>query len=306
MNTETHTNDQAALAAYRERSTELIATATRTLTDAVRLRRPDGTADDFPDLLATVIANVTANMGGAARLIEGRPGSWEAGHVYSFARAALSDDTGEILRRRTEPTILTLNINQLIDDEWPHKTKARQEVEDALYNKFDELGDESDEAVEALEDAVERNYAHYQRAYEGYAIAFAEHATAAAKQLLHGDHDDPGNTAVKTTLIMTDAALPDLAAIRTEPIPDDAIRLVIIAVTNPDAVWWGDGVILNTSWGDGPVTETLWEKTIETTPSVSDMLAATANGDELTNGHHPGATTSGDELTDGDHAEPTS
>ena len=82
--------------------------------------------------------------------------------------------------------------------------------------------------------------------------------------------------------------------------------MVVIAATDPDAVWWGDGIILNTSWDEDPVTGTLWEKTIETTPNVSDMLAATANGDELTDGEQPGATTSGDELTDGDHAEPTS
>jgi hypothetical protein len=62
--------------------------AVEAVTEAVRAEH------DFPGWLALCLVLAAAQTGGLDSLTDGRPGSWEAGHVDALARGLAGDDGG--------------------------------------------------------------------------------------------------------------------------------------------------------------------------------------------------------------------
>src|SRR5690349_18413090 len=93
----------------------LIAEAVEVLTFAVRQTRQNGTACDFADFLAPVLAVTAANVGGPEELLAGRPGSWEASHLEALLLGTLGDDAASWWHYRTDPLVVRLNVAELME-----------------------------------------------------------------------------------------------------------------------------------------------------------------------------------------------
>lgn len=85
------------------------------LTEAARRTNVDGSECDFAGSLAFVLAATAANVGGAERFLAGRSGAWEASLVRSLVEGSVGDDRLDLLRVRTEPVVVTLNVAELLD-----------------------------------------------------------------------------------------------------------------------------------------------------------------------------------------------
>lgn len=129
------------------------ADAVAALTAAARKTRTvgAGTANehkepaDFAELACQVITSVAANVGGVETLLSGRPGSWEADYIRRIVQSTAGEDEAELLRYRTEPVRLALDVEGTFDDF-------------GLYELYTEAADElerrEDAAHTALMDAV--------------------------------------------------------------------------------------------------------------------------------------------------------
>ena len=90
--------------------------AVRVISAAARRTHEDGSPGDFAEFLANVLAATAANLGGSERLLLGRPRSWEASLVRSLVVGTLGDDGTDLLRVRTEPLVVTLNVAETLED----------------------------------------------------------------------------------------------------------------------------------------------------------------------------------------------
>jgi hypothetical protein len=101
-----------------------ITAAITALTAAARATRMRGTGTpeeqrepaDFGDIACHVLTTVAANVGGVDALLAGRPGSWEADLVRQIVLSTAGDDERELLRWRTEPVRLTLDVEDAFYD----------------------------------------------------------------------------------------------------------------------------------------------------------------------------------------------
>lgn len=101
-----------------------IADAIAALTAAARGTRTIGAGTpnehdepvDFGEIACHVIAAVAANLGGAEDLLAGRPGSWEASHVRDIVSSTAGDDPEDLLRYRTDPIRVVVDIDTIFDD----------------------------------------------------------------------------------------------------------------------------------------------------------------------------------------------
>ena len=101
-----------------------VADAVAALTAAARQTRTigAGTANehkepaDFAEIACHVITSVAANVGGVDTLLSGRPGSWEADYIRRIVQSTAGEDEAELLRYRTEPVRLALDVEGTFDD----------------------------------------------------------------------------------------------------------------------------------------------------------------------------------------------
>lgn len=70
---------------------------------------------DFGETVCRVLAAVAANVGGIDALLA-RSTSWESDHVRRMIHSVVGEDEGELLRYRTEPVNLHLDVQGVFDD----------------------------------------------------------------------------------------------------------------------------------------------------------------------------------------------
>ena len=78
-----------------------IAIAIEALTSAALRDTSRGMPVDFAEIACHVITSVAANLGGADRLLAGRPGSWEADLIRQIIESTAGPDLAEY-RTQTE------------------------------------------------------------------------------------------------------------------------------------------------------------------------------------------------------------
>lgn len=110
---------------------EVLDDAIGVLTEATRLtnqlarRTAEGSWEADPDPRASVpidwgefvtlaLAGAAANVGGVEAALVGRPGSWEAEMVRQTLNSTAADDT-DLLRHRTEPVVVDLWVEPILD-----------------------------------------------------------------------------------------------------------------------------------------------------------------------------------------------
>src|SRR6478736_5487879 len=128
-----------------------IAQAIAALTEAARGTRILGAGTDneqeipadFGEIACHVLTAVAANLGGVEELLAGRPGSWEADYVRQIVLSTAGDDPDELLRYRTEPVRIGLDIEDafqelgldpLYEDEQQTIIMSIRDAEDALLD----------------------------------------------------------------------------------------------------------------------------------------------------------------------------
>lgn len=169
------------------------------LTRAARLTRSQGDGlevpIDFADFLAQVLASVSANLGGIDELLAGRPGSWEAGYVYNLVFGTVGPDPIELLRYRTEPTVVPLNVADLVWEAVSAGVAAEGiEPYDTVVARVSEPGVDAPSSVWDVWNAeIDAIHDRYVRAYAGYGEAFREAVLAqvAGMPALHGADGQP-------------------------------------------------------------------------------------------------------------------
>lgn len=185
--------------------------AIQVLTKAARRTNVDGSVCDFAGFLAYVLAATAANVGGAERLLAGRSGSWEASLVRSLVEGTVGDDQLDLLRVRTEPVVVTLNVAEMLDGLDLHPGLLT--MDDAIY-AFEEQVQGDGRPVDDDSDLEEANTSIEGRYAAGFA-AYAERFTAAVV-----------------------AAAADIGG--TAP------RILVEADTDPQSNWWSDDAQVNT------------------------------------------------------------
>ena len=101
-----------------------IADAIAALTTAARRERTIGAGTpnehtepvDFGEIACHVITAVAANVGGVEALLAGRPGSWEADYVRQIVQSTAGDDDTELMRYRTEPVRIEVDVEAVFYD----------------------------------------------------------------------------------------------------------------------------------------------------------------------------------------------
>ncbi|ROR76132.1 hypothetical protein SAMN06295974_3720 [Plantibacter flavus] len=140
-------NTVPAVPAAVQRSYEAVLTdAIDVLTEAARLRRPrlqpsstgrwephpdDSEPSDWAEFVTLALAGAAANVGGIETALRGRPGSWEAAGVRSLLESTVGTDEGELMRHRTAPVHITLNIDEILTehgDTWQQYDAAADEI----------------------------------------------------------------------------------------------------------------------------------------------------------------------------------
>lgn len=208
-------------------------TAVATLTAAVQLDHPQHGPADFPGFLASALGAVAANVGGAHRITAGRPGSWESAALRQLVEGTVGYDLSavELVRGRTIPVLVHLNVAQLVDEAYQD---APDEQREAMLLPFDDAAqvlyraDEEwrvqhpapaegapDEDWEAYEARIEQEQAAEDALRARYAATFEAYAET-----------------------FTAAVLDEARAI-----DGLAVELVVEVNTDPEATWWDDATV---------------------------------------------------------------
>lgn len=92
---------------------------------------------DFGEIACHVITAVAANLGSAEDLLAGRPGSWEAAHVRDIVNSTAGADPEDLLRYRTDPIRVVVDIDTIFDD--LGLRALYEEADDHLRARHDEV-----------------------------------------------------------------------------------------------------------------------------------------------------------------------
>ncbi|MEU5844611.1 hypothetical protein [Rhodococcus sp. NPDC047139] len=141
------------------------------LTALARSVREDGSAIDFADELARILASVTANVGSVEKLLIGRPGSWEAGLVAQLVNGTVMEE--DLPRWRTVPVRVVLDL----DDYWYYAglEQVYDEDIDALERlRSEDVGDPARDQslvdeIDAIDELVDQDRRSYIEAWTGHA-----------------------------------------------------------------------------------------------------------------------------------------
>src|SRR3954447_2743570 len=129
---------------------ELLAAAVRVLTEAARLRRPNGAGTDqettvpadFAEFVSLALAGAAANVGGIDRVLAGRPGSWEAAYVRDMLASTVGWDEEYLWEHRTEPLVIRVDVDAILTelgiatlfDESDAEITRREDAVDVVYD----------------------------------------------------------------------------------------------------------------------------------------------------------------------------
>lgn len=130
-----------------------VAEAIAALTSAARGTRTVGAGTpnehqesvDFGEIACHVITAAAANLGSVEDLLAGRPGSWESAHVRDIVTSTAGDGPDELLRFRTEPLRVVIDVDSIFSDlglrelyeEAEEELRARHD--DVIGSLFDEF-----------------------------------------------------------------------------------------------------------------------------------------------------------------------
>lgn len=70
---------------------------------------------DWAAFVTFALAGAAANVGGTERILAGRPGSWEAERVRETLQSTVGVDDEDLLRHRTEPVVVDLWVEAILD-----------------------------------------------------------------------------------------------------------------------------------------------------------------------------------------------
>lgn len=150
------------------------------LTAVARRTNDDGSARDFAGFVAGVLTAAAANVGDTDRLLAGRPGSWEASLIRSLVTGTVGDDPSDLLRERTEPIVVTLNVAEMLERLDLHPGLLT--IAEALNACEERYEDEDSECVD-LEEELASIEDRYTREFASYAERFAAAVQAATADL---------------------------------------------------------------------------------------------------------------------------
>lgn len=174
--------------------------ALRVLTAAARRTDDHRQPLDYAGFLALVIASVAANVGGPERLLAGRSGSWESSHLEGLIRGTVGEDSSDLLRLRTEPVIVPLNVAQLIENGDHHDGLVGLDYVPDKINSCYEFAEDDQELIK-FEQETAAAVSRYELSYRTYGASFAEAVGYAAEAVgLNRDllvvavDDDPMST----------------------------------------------------------------------------------------------------------------
>lgn len=125
---------------------QLLGDAVRALTAAARLEWKSQAGDgvgsssgpcDWAEFVTRALAGTAANLDGIEAALAGRPGSWEAEGVRSLLLSTLGEDEQVLLEHRTEPVVVTINVDDIMLDlgVW----RAYDEAGTELQRRYDAL-----------------------------------------------------------------------------------------------------------------------------------------------------------------------
>lgn len=219
-------DNDVAKAAHHLECARLWEEVVRVLTSAARLRHPTDGRIDFADFLASALGAVAANVSGPDELLAGRSGSWEAAHIADLLAGVVGDDPERLLRLRTEPIVVPLNVDQLVSDAFFGASLAEQEsrlpdlmtAEEETANQFPEVAEAE---IDAQLEALPREYA---LAYERYADRFRK----------------------------------ALAGVVAAELGGVDVEVTVEATTEPDTRWWERGSICNPDPDGDALVWRLW------------------------------------------------
>jgi hypothetical protein len=189
----------------------LLHDAVTVLTAAARLtwteHQQDGTGAtrpcDWAEFVSLALTGVAANIGSIDSVLAGRSGSWEADAVRTLLTATVGHDEQHLLRHRTEPVVVNINVDDMMVDlgAW----QAYDDASDALQSRYDALGladvrptpgsalevlatlatatpeqEHGCEQIAELEDQLERQR---QQDWAAYGAALASHIQAHVTQI---------------------------------------------------------------------------------------------------------------------------
>lgn len=147
--------------------------AVDSLTAAARFELFDTGPLDFTEFLATALQATIANVGDIEHLLSAQPSSWEAQKLAELVRECAGQDRDALIRYRTDPVVVPLNVEELVFDAW---NDAGPETRGGLLPPYGEALNEAGDDDEA-HDAVT---ASYTLCYRAYAQRFAAAVLAAA------------------------------------------------------------------------------------------------------------------------------
>lgn len=160
-----------------EQSPDPITQAITALSAAARRTRVRGAGTehaqvepvDFAEIACHVLTTVAANVGGVEALLAGWPGSWEADYVRQIVHSTAGTEPGDLLRWRTEPVRLVLDVEDTFYD-FGLTQMYDEERADAITRESDETMTEDQAAeaaaiTEAIDTLWEQDKAAYLTAY---------------------------------------------------------------------------------------------------------------------------------------------
>ena len=149
-----------------------LATDTIAILTQAATRSGSEDAPDVADFLSHVLAATAANVGGPARLVAGRPGSWESCCLDSLIRGTMGDRPNDWTWFRTQPIVVPLNVAELIEDERHHPgLMGLGEALESFDKHFDMINSGAD--VDAWDHGIETITARYTTEYRRYAERFS-------------------------------------------------------------------------------------------------------------------------------------
>lgn len=162
---------------------ELLAQAVRTLTDAARRSQPD-----WAEFVTQALAGAAANIGSIEAALAGRPGSWEAEGVRQLLWSTVGQDGELLLEHRTDPVVVDLYVDEILDDLGVWKTYDDAQLE--LQRRYEmvpawpaELTDEQQRLAEEVDDLQERLEQQKERDWAAFGEQLKTAVEAAAARL---------------------------------------------------------------------------------------------------------------------------
>lgn len=178
------TPDPAELTPEPASRADFIAQAIAALTAAAQTTRiiGQGTPNehsepaDFAEIACHVLTSVAANVGSVETLLAGRPGSWEADYVRQIVQSTAGDEPDELLRWRTVPVRLAVDVEGAFDDFGLYELYEADREQAIEHEQDDSLTEEQAAEAGAITDAIDRLLEQDQAAYREAYIAAVRQA----------------------------------------------------------------------------------------------------------------------------------